>query len=178
MATYRWCGIILLLLGVTTSMVAQKESGQWKPIVDKLKNRFARTGAWRRLISLHTEWKYPYCSRRGRQCQSARRSHKRSAKTRRVTLLDSIVVLPDQKLGAMRYGIVAASVANIRSEPGNARELGTQYLMGTVVHLLKKSGSWYRVQGPDKYLGWLEGRTIEITDEQGIERWNLPRKRS
>ncbi|MFH0989132.1 MAG: NlpC/P60 family protein [bacterium] len=177
MVTFRWCGIILLLVGMTTSMVAQKDPGQWKPIIDKLKNHYAPD---RHLATFEITVVQDGKNLIVRGEVDNLKAHDEVVaeldKLGAGTVLDSIVVLPDQKLGATRYGIIAASVANIRSDPGNARELSTQYLMGTVVSLLKKSGSWYRVQGPDNYLGWLEGRTMELTDEQGVERWKAVEK--
>jgi len=53
-------------------------------------------------------------------------------------MIDSILVLPDPRLGEKFFGIVILSVGNVRSKPGNAEELATQVLMGMVVKLLKK----------------------------------------
>ena len=75
-------------------------------------------------------------------------------------IIDSLYVLPSFELGADTLGIITVSVANIRSEPRHSAELSTQALMGTPVKLLEKTGSWYLVQTPDQYLGYLEAGVI------------------
>lgn len=91
-------------------------------------------------------------------------------------VMDSIRVLPDAQLGEKRFGIVAASVGNVRSNPRNSAELATQSLMGTVVKLLRKQGGYYSVQMPDHYIGWLEGNAMMVTDAAGVEAWNAAPK--
>lgn len=86
-------------------------------------------------------------------------------------VVDSIMVLPDPKLGEKTYGIVSVSVGNMRSKPGHPEELGTQVLMGMVVRILKEQRGWCYVQSHDKYLGWLEEGSMMITDEDGVEEW-------
>lgn len=86
-------------------------------------------------------------------------------------VLDSVRVLPDPELGEKRYGIVAASVVNVRANPRHSAEMVTQAMMGMVAKLLKKRGGWYYVQLPDRYIGWLEDDAMKITDEAGVEAW-------
>ncbi len=85
--------------------------------------------------------------------------------------VDSILVLPDPKLGERRNGIITVSVGNVRSRPGQDEELGTQVLMGMVVKLLKKRGGWYYVRCNDKYLGWIEDDAMVLTDDKGVDDW-------
>jgi gamma-D-glutamyl-L-lysine dipeptidyl-peptidase len=91
-------------------------------------------------------------------------------------VIDSIKVLPDPQLGENRFGIVAASVGNVRTNPRNAAELSTQVLMGTVVKLLKKQGGHYYIQMPDHYIGWLEERAMKVTNAAGVDEWNAAKK--
>ncbi|MCX6132952.1 MAG: C40 family peptidase [Ignavibacteriales bacterium] len=91
-------------------------------------------------------------------------------------VIDSIKVLPDQQLGEKRFGIVAASVGNVRTHPRHSAELATQVLMGTAVKLLKKQGGHYSVQMPDHYIGWLEEAAMKVTTAAGVEEWNAAQK--
>lgn len=91
-------------------------------------------------------------------------------------VIDSIKVLPDPLLGEKRYGIVAVSVGNVRSNPRNSAELATQALMGMVVKLLKKQGGYYYIQMPDNYMGWLEENAMKITNAAGVEEWKAAPK--
>jgi gamma-D-glutamyl-L-lysine dipeptidyl-peptidase len=90
--------------------------------------------------------------------------------------IDSLRVLPDPELGDKRFGIVCASVANVRSNPRHQAEMCTQAMMGMVVELLKKRGGWYYVQMPDNYLGWLEGSAMKVTNEAGVVSWKSATK--
>jgi hypothetical protein len=91
-------------------------------------------------------------------------------------VVDSIRVLPDPALAGTPFGIVKVSVGNVRSNPAHSAELATQVMMGMVVKLLKRQGDWYYVQGPDQYLGWLEGAAMHLTQQAGVDAWqNGPR---
>ncbi|MHB1312948.1 MAG: C40 family peptidase [Gemmatimonadaceae bacterium] len=87
------------------------------------------------------------------------------------SIVDSIRVLPDPALAATPLGIVKVSVGNVRSNPAHSAELATQVMMGMVVKLLKRQGDWYYVQGPDRYLGWLEGAAMQLTPQAGADAW-------
>ncbi len=86
-------------------------------------------------------------------------------------IVDSIRVLPDPALAATPVGIVKVSVGNVRSNPAHSAELATQVMMGMVVKVLKRQGDWYYVQGPDKYLGWLEGAAMHLTRQSVADAW-------
>lgn len=91
-------------------------------------------------------------------------------------VVDSLRVLPDPALTATPFGIVKVSVGNVRSNPAHSAELATQVMMGMVVKVLKQQGSWYYIQGPDQYLGWLEGAAMHLTGPAGADAWrNAPK---
>lgn len=71
-------------------------------------------------------------------------------------LTDSVALLPQAMLDDAIYGLTALSVSNMRSEPRHSAELSTQTLLGMPLNVLQKEGSWYRVQSPDAYLGWMD----------------------
>jgi hypothetical protein len=91
-------------------------------------------------------------------------------------ILDSVLVLPDPKLGDKTYGIIPLSVGNMRSKPGNAEELGSQVLMGMVVKVLKKQRGYYYVQSHDKYLGWIDGAEIHLVTQGEADTWSVAPK--
>ena len=86
-------------------------------------------------------------------------------------VVDSIRLLPDPALAATPVGIVKVSVGNVRSNPAHSAELATQVMMGMVVKLLKKQGDWYYIQGPDQYLGWLEGAAMHLATQSNADAW-------
>jgi hypothetical protein len=84
---------------------------------------------------------------------------------------DSIVVLPDPRLGDSTFAIVTVSVGNVKSKPGHAEELANQLLMGMVVRVLKERGGWIYIQSNDDYLGWIQRETIFRTNPEGVDEW-------
>ncbi len=85
---------------------------------------------------------------------------------------DQIVVLPDPALGPETYGIVRVSVANVRTRPSHAAEMGTQAVMGWPVRVLKKQSGWYYVHTePDGYLGWIEDLQLTPATEATRAAW-------
>ncbi|NJK84227.1 MAG: SH3 domain-containing protein [Saprospiraceae bacterium] len=85
--------------------------------------------------------------------------------------IDSIKLLPDEQLEGMTYGVVNLSVCNIRSNPKHSSELATQANLGTPLRILKREGEWYRVQTPDKYLGWLDIGGFTLMNRVGYDDW-------
>ncbi len=75
-------------------------------------------------------------------------------------IVDNIKVLPAKSLGEKTRGVVKISVCNIRSKPKHSSELSTQAILGTPVRILKKENSWYYIQTPDGYLGWVDAGGI------------------
>lgn len=88
-----------------------------------------------------------------------------------ISYVDSIEVLPEAELEGKNYGVIAISVANLRSEPKHPAELATQATMGTPVHVLKQERGWYLVQTPDKYLAWVDERGVSLMDKAAFDTW-------
>ena len=93
-----------------------------------------------------------------------------------VAITDSIRILPEAELGDKTYAIVNNSVANIRSEPSHPAQLVTQATLGMPLRVLKKRGSWYLVQAPDDYLGWVDYGGLHRMDKQTYESWTSASK--
>ncbi|MEW5800066.1 MAG: C40 family peptidase [Bacteroidota bacterium] len=91
-------------------------------------------------------------------------------------ILDSIEVLPSDKLGKKQWGIITVSVANMRTDPREGAELGTQALMGTIVKIWKRHRGYVYVQTPDKYLGWADPDQMQLVTEQQAEEWSRAKK--
>ena len=88
-----------------------------------------------------------------------------------LSAIDSIRVLPEESMGTKVWGLVNVSVCNIRALPGHSAEMISQAILGTPVHLLKKSGHWLFIQTPDRYLGWVDDDAIYQTDVEGMDAW-------
>ena len=91
-------------------------------------------------------------------------------------VFDSIRILPDTSLASRPFGIISVSVGNMRARPRHSAEMVTQVLMGMVVTLLKREGGWYYVQSHDRYLGWIEGESMERVSEERLEHWRSQKR--
>ncbi len=91
-------------------------------------------------------------------------------------VVDSSVVLPAQSLGDSTWAIVTVSVANLRRSPRHAAELVDQSIMGQVLKLLKRQGSWFLVQTPYKYLGWMTKYSFVRTNRVGVDEWTRAKR--
>ena len=90
---------------------------------------------------------------------------------RNISVIDSIMVLPDATVEDKPWGLVTLSVGNMRVEPGHGAEMASQLLLGTPVRILQYRDDWYHVQSPDKYIGWCDGNAIEPMTEAELAAW-------
>ena len=93
-----------------------------------------------------------------------------------VSVTDSVRLLPESELGNKTLAIVNNSVANIRSSPSHPAQLVTQATLGMPLRVLKKKGSWYYVQTPDDYLGWVDSGGMHRMTAEEFDGWkNAPK---
>jgi hypothetical protein len=88
-----------------------------------------------------------------------------------ISFVDSIRLLPDAKLGDRTWALASSSVSNMRAEPDHTSELVSQALMGTPLKVLDNEGTWYRVQTPDYYIGWIDSGGIRRFTPKEMEHW-------
>ena len=86
---------------------------------------------------------------------------------------DRIEMLPSEKLGDKKFGVINLSAANIRSKPDHPEELATQAILGTPIKILKKGeDGFYLIQTPDNYIAWLDDDGFASMNEEEINSWN------
>ncbi|MFC4219791.1 C40 family peptidase [Flagellimonas marina] len=93
-----------------------------------------------------------------------------------ISYTDSIQTLPADDLEGKIYGAIALSVANIRSNPAHSAEMVTQGTLGMPLKVYQKKGSWYQIQTPDKYLGWVDSGGVELMDKTQFDAWQNSEK--
>jgi gamma-D-glutamyl-L-lysine dipeptidyl-peptidase len=81
--------------------------------------------------------------------------------------------MPDSSLGDKTWALATLSVSNMRALPDDASELVSQALMGTPLKVLDKNNKWYKVQTPEKYIGWIDGSGLQLCTEKGMEDWRI-----
>ncbi|MBK7630409.1 MAG: C40 family peptidase [Ignavibacteriales bacterium] len=83
-----------------------------------------------------------------------------------------IELLPSEKLGEKKFGVINLSVANIRSKPDHPAELATQCILGTPIKILKKGeDGYYLVQTPDNYIAWLDDDGFTFMTQDQLSEW-------
>ncbi len=88
-----------------------------------------------------------------------------------VQCVDSVILLPDEKLGERNWALINLSVVNLRANPRHSAELVSQAIMGTPVKILKKENSWYLVQTPDKYIAWVDKAALNLRTKDEMDFW-------
>ncbi|MCH5219500.1 MAG: C40 family peptidase [Muribaculaceae bacterium] len=81
-------------------------------------------------------------------------------------VLDYIVLLPDTVWAQTRI-----PVASIRVSPSHAAEMATQSILGQPLRVLEETDSWYRVQTPDGYIGWVTSSSIFPKTDEDMAQW-------
>lgn len=85
---------------------------------------------------------------------------------------DRIKVLPEAGgLQGNYWAVVPLSACNIRSQARHAAELATQATLGAPLRVLKREGSWFWVQTPDGYLGWVDEGGLCLMDKTRFDAW-------
>jgi cell wall-associated NlpC family hydrolase len=88
-----------------------------------------------------------------------------------ISLVDSIIILPDTLKNERFMGLATLSVINLRKEPDHAAELVSQAILGTPVLILKNTNSWILVQTPDNYIAWTEKSSVKMMSRLEMNEW-------
>lgn len=86
-----------------------------------------------------------------------------------ITLLMCVFSLP--VVAQQKWALVKTAVTSLRTEPRHGAEMCTQSIMGTPLRLLSKHGSWWKVELPDEYTGYLPANTIKILNQNEFDKW-------
>lgn len=66
-------------------------------------------------------------------------------------------------------GVINVSVADLHTKPSFSSSVSTQELLGTKVKILAKQDSWFLIQCPNKYFGWISEK--QIIEEKHLSNW-------
>ena len=88
-----------------------------------------------------------------------------------ISLIDSILILPDTINNKKYMGLVTLSVINLRKDPDHRAELVSQAILGTPVLVLKNKNSWLLIQTPDNYIAWTEKSSVNLMSRAEMDVW-------
>lgn len=92
----------------------------------------------------------------------------------------AMFVLTDVTAGAQYFtatvspdsmALVTIACAGVRTAPGHSNELASQAVMGTPVRLLDKDGSWWHVETPEGYTGYIIASSLHCLDSVSYNHW-------
>lgn len=91
----------------------------------------------------------------------------------KVKFVNSIDILPSEKLKGKIHAVVTLSCVNGRGKGAHSAEMITQALLGTPLNVIKanEDEDWYMVQTPDNYLCWVDDDAIQLMDDKEFEDW-------
>jgi len=92
-------------------------------------------------------------------------------KSKAISVIDSVVILPDTIHIEKSWGVVSLSVANLRTKPAHSAELASQAIMGTPVRILKEADGWLLIQTPDQYISWSNATSVQPMNRAEINNW-------
>ena len=90
---------------------------------------------------------------------------------KKISLIDSLRLLPDPSLGDKTWALAKLSVSNLRALPKDASELVSQVLMGMPLKVLDYVDKWYLVQTPEYYVGWMDTGGLQTLTQKELEGW-------
>ncbi len=87
----------------------------------------------------------------------------------------SVKLLPDSSIKTP-FALINNSVSSIRKKTTRASEMLNQALLGTPVKILKRKNSWYLIQTPNQYIGWINKADIVLFDADGLKNYEKGKK--
>jgi SH3-like domain-containing protein len=96
-------------------------------------------------------------------------------KTKFPTVNIKVKLLPDASI-KKSFALINNSVSSIRKKTTRASEMLNQALLGTPVKVLKKKNSWYLIQTPNQYIGWINKADIVPFDSTGLKEYEAGKK--
>lgn len=106
---------------------------------------------------------------------SCKHAHEKLDEMTTDKLKNNVRLLPDDATDGLSYGVLYNSVGTIHRAAAYSSETVTQTLMGTPVRVLDKKGGWFRIQTPDKYIGWINGAVKRMTKEEQQDYLCMPK---
>ena len=91
-------------------------------------------------------------------------------------VIDSIRMLPDERLEGRIYGVAKVSVADLRTAPSYAAEMATQLLLGMTMQILQYRQGWYQVKTLEDYVAWIQSGTLVCMNRETFRKWEAASK--
>lgn len=169
--------VLILLTVLSLNIYAQSNMEKVNSIIQQVKEKFApdkRTAVFN-LEAVESGNKFTLKGETN--IADAKTEFIKLMKDSNLNFEDQIEMLPSEKLGEKKFGVINLSVANFRSKPDHPAELVTQAILGTPVKILKKGeDGYYLIQTPDGYISWLDDDGVHFMNESEYKDWSSSQK--
>jgi gamma-D-glutamyl-L-lysine dipeptidyl-peptidase len=163
---------LFILITLYSNTKAQDEMEKVNSIILTVKDKFAPDKRTTVFNLEATESENKFTIKGETNIADAKSEFIRLMKESNLNFEDHIEMLPSDKLGDKKFGVINLSVANIRSKPDHPAELATQSILGTPIKILKKGeDGYYLVQTPDNYISWLDDDGFTFMSEAQWKEW-------
>jgi len=166
--------IFLLIAFCSTNIYSQENTAMEKvnSIIQTVKEKFAPDKRVAVFNLEATESNNSFIIKGETNLEEAKSDFIKLMKESNLKFEDQIEILPSEKLGEKKFGVINLSVANFRSKPDHPAELVTQAILGTPVKILQKGeDGYYLIQTPDGYISWLDDDGVQFMNQIEFKQW-------
>ena len=167
---------VVALYGCCGGEKTTKEAAAFETISKEMKAQYAPDGRSKTLEVKLQETPNGYALKGVTNQPEAKAAYVKAFEDKGIKVLDSIAMLPSEKLEGKIYGVSNQSVINFRTSGKYSAESATQVMMGTPLQILEKKEGWTRAITPEGYISWVSSGSITYMDKAEFDAYQAAKK--
>ena len=167
---------VVALYGCCGGEKTTKEAAAFETISKEMKAQYAPDGRSKTLEVKLEQTTNGYALKGVTNQPEAKAAYVKAFEDKGIKVLDSIAMLPSEKLEGKIYGVSNQSVINFRTSGKYSAESATQVMMGTPLQILEKKDGWTRAITPEGYISWVSSGSITYMDKAEFDAYQAAKK--
>ena len=167
---------VVALYGCCGGEKTTKEAAAFETISKEMKAQYAPDGRSKTLEVKLENTANGYALKGVTNQPEAKAAYVKAFEDKGIKVLDSIAMLPSEKLEGKIYGVSNQSVINFRTSGKYSAESATQVMMGTPLQILEKKDGWTRAITPEGYISWVSSGSITYMDKAEFDAYQAAKK--
>ena len=167
---------VVALYGCCGGEKTTKEAAAFETISKEMKAQYAPDGRSKTLEVKLENTANGYALKGVTNQPEAKAAYVKAFEDKGIKVLDSIAMLPSEKLEGKIYGVSNQSVINFRTSGKYSAESATQVMMGTPLQILEKNNGWTRAVTPEGYISWVSSGSITYMDKAEFDAYQAAKK--
>ncbi len=167
---------VVALYGCCGGEKTTKEAAAFETISKEMKAQYAPDGRSKTLEVKLEQTANGYALKGVTNQPEAKAAYVKAFEDKGIKVLDSIAMLPSEKLEGKIYGVSNQSVINFRTSGKYSAESATQVMMGTPLQILEKKDGWTRAITPEGYISWVSSGSITYMDKAEFDAYQAAKK--